>query len=303
MDSPAHFFAIAARGVVRGACTLLLIAASTLALRAADGWTNLLDRDLSQWDTYLSFRHKTDYNGREPVDAGGKRIEPVGYGRNEANVFSVVEKDGRLALRVSGEIYGCLFTKQDFANYRLKLKVKWGELKWDPRQDKLKDSGILYHSVGPAGVDYWRAWMLSQEFQIMEGHMGDYWAIANSAIDIRAFLPEGMMNSVASVRQPFLPFGAQPSVSAFCLRSEDHESAPGEWTELELVCFEDKSVHVVNGRVVMVLRNSRAVTDGRATPLTKGRIQLQSEAAEVFFTDIRIQPIEALPADYAELFR
>jgi hypothetical protein len=53
----------------------------------------------------------------------------------------------------------------------------------------------------------------------------------------------------------------------------------------------------------MVLRNSRFVTDGVATPLTKGKIQLQSEAAEVMFTDIQIQMLEQLPAEFADLFR
>jgi hypothetical protein len=144
--------------------------------------------------------------------------------------------------------------------------------------------------------------MLSQEFQIMEGHMGDYWNIANAAIDIRAFLPEGAMNSVASERQPFLSFGAKPSVGGFCLRSVDHESGPAEWTQLELVCFEGKSLHIVNGHVVMILKNSRFMQAGAAVPLTKGKIQLQSEAAEVFFKDVQITPIDALPKVYAKLF-
>lgn len=133
--------------------------------------------------------------------------------------------------------------------------------------------------------------------------MGDFWPQANSAVDIRAFIPEGAMNSVASERQPFRSFGAKPSISGFCLRSIDHESPVGEWTELELVCFEGQSLHIVNGYVVMVLRNSRFITDGVATPLTKGKIQLQSEAAEVMFTDISIQMIEELPTEFAHLFQ
>ncbi len=279
----------------------MILLALTSTTRAAE-WTDLLDQQLSQWDTYLSFRHDPNYKGREPVDATGKKIQPIGYRKDPAGVFSIFEDQRKLVLRVSGEIYGCLFTKQEYANYRLKLKVKWGSAKWPPRQDKLRDTGILYHSNGPAGVDYWRAWMLSQEFQIMEGHMGDYWCIANAAIDIRAYLPEGSMNSIASETQPYLPFGAQPSLSGFCLRSENHESKPGEWTELELVCFEGKSLHLVNGHVVMVLKNSRSMTADTATPLTKGKIQLQSEASEVFFTDIKIQRIDALPGEYEHLF-
>ncbi|MDX2248941.1 MAG: DUF1080 domain-containing protein [Bacteroidia bacterium] len=266
-------------------------------------WTSLLDKDLSQWEMYLSYRHSTDYNGEIPVDEKGDTLPPIGYNQNISEVFSVIEEKGEPILKISGEIYGCVFTKQEFENYHLKLKVKWGDKKWVPRTDKLKDSGILYHSVGECGKDYWRAWMLSQEFQIMEGHTGDYWNIANSAIDIRAFIPEGIMNPVANETQAFLPVGTGTDISGFCLRSENRESPHGEWTNVELVCFEGKSLHIVNGQVVMVLQNSRYVEDGKSVPLTKGKIQLQSEAAEVYFKDIQLQTLETLPEMYAGYFR
>ena len=266
-------------------------------------WVPLLDKDMSKWEVYLSYRHKEGYNGDLPRHEDGRIVEPIGYNKDLSRVFSMLDEKGEPVLKVSGEIYGSVFTKQEFENYHLKLKVRWGDKKWVPRMAKLKDSGVLYHSIGESGVDYWRAWMLSQEFQVMEGHMGDYWTIANSAIDVRAYIPEGDMNTVASTRQPFLPLGAGTDLSGFCLRSEDRESPAGEWTELELVCFEDKSLHIVNGHVVMVLQNSRYIgSDGQAVPLTRGRLQLQSEAAEVYYKDIKIKRLEALPNKYASYF-
>ncbi|MDQ3289972.1 MAG: DUF1080 domain-containing protein [Bacteroidota bacterium] len=284
---------------------LCLLAATFACLSAfypKNDWENLLDKDLSKWEMYLSYRHKVGYKGQVPVDADGTPIQPIGYNKNISNVFSVVEENGEPVLRVSGEIYGCVFTKQEFQNYHLKLRVKWGENKWEPRTNLLKDSGVLYHSIGESGKDYWRAWMLGQEFQIMEGHMGDYWTIANSAIDIRAYLPEGNMNTVASDNQPFLPLGKGTERSGFCLRSEDREKPHGEWNEIELVCFGDKSLHIVNGQVVMVLQNSRYVENGQPIPLTKGKLQLQSEAAEVFYKDIKIKNLPELPKQYAAYF-
>ena len=140
--------------------------------------------------------------------------------------------------------------------------------------------------------------MFSQEFQIMEGQMGDYWNIATSTIDIRAFLPEGQMNSVASATQPFLPFGSSIHAEGFCMRSADYESPKGQWTELELICYEDKSIHIVNGNVVMILKNSQYNNNGKLLPLRRGKIQLQSEAAEVFFKDILIRTLKRLPSEY-----
>lgn len=265
-------------------------------------WIPLLDKNLNQWDTYLSFKHKNNYQGEMPKDERGKDILPVGYNKNQ-DVFTVVEQNGAPVLKISGEYYGSIITKQEYENYHLKLQVKWGDKKWEPRTEKLKDSGILYHSVGQCGVDYWRSWMLSQELQIMEGHMGDYWSIANSAIDVKAFLPEGdMMNAVASTKQKFVSIGSGTELSGFCMRSADYESNAGEWTTIELICFEGKSLHIVNGNVVMVLQNSRYIENGKAIPLTKGKIQIQSEAAEVFYKDIKIKNITSLPKEYMKFF-
>lgn len=265
-------------------------------------WTNLLDRNLSHWDNYLSFRHKIGYNGEAPKDKDGNLVPPVGFNRPGYDVFTVIEENNEPVLKISGEIYGCVITKEEYSNYHLSLKVKWGDKKWDPRKKLLKDSGILYHSIGPIGEDYWRSWMLSQEFQIMEGHMGDFWSQSNSAIDIKAFIPEGeMMNSVADKSQPFISFG-NGGVSGFCMRSANYENAPGEWNTIDLICFDGKSLHIVNGHVVMILENSRHIEDGKTVPLIKGKIQLQSEAAEVYYKDIRITNLENLPAEYTQYF-
>lgn len=265
-------------------------------------WKNLLDKNLSQWEIYLSYRHKTDYKGQIPINDKGEPIQPIGLNKYTGNVFTIIEENGEPVLRVSGEIYGCIFTRAEYENYHLKAKVKWGLKKWDPRIDKLKDSGILYHSIGKPGADYWRSWMLGQEFQLMEGHMGDYWNIANSAIDVRAFIPEGIMNPVANDKQPFLPIATGTGIDGFCLRGENHESPSGEWTQVELICFEGKSLHIVNGHVVMVLKNSRYVENGKSFPLTKGKIQLQSEAAETFYRDVVISELKSMPKEYVKYY-
>ncbi|GAB3276539.1 DUF1080 domain-containing protein [Larkinella harenae] len=267
----------------------------------SDEWVSLLDPNLTQWESYLSYAHKSDYNGKIPTDASGKPIPPIGYNKDETHVFSVLKDPSGPVLRISGEQYGCLFTRKSYENYHLMLEVKWGEKKHEPRKSKLRDSGILYHSIGEAGVEYWRSWMLSQEFQIMEGHMGDFWCQANSAIDIRSFPSEGIMNRVADEKQPFAPF--KGSGDYYCVRSANFESPAGEWTKLELICFEGKSLHLVNGHVVMVLKDSRYIKpDGQEVAMRQGKIQLQSEAAEVFYRNIRIKPLSAMPKAYAGLF-
>lgn len=279
----------------------IVLLSTLISSRSPDEWTPLLDKDLSLWENYLSYRHKPDYNGKIPTDKAGNPIAPIGLNKDDTKVFSVLDQSGSPVLHVSGEIYGCLFTRKSYKNYHLKLQVKWGQKKYDPRQDKLRDSGILYHSNGPAGAEYFRSWMLSQEFQIMEGHMGDFWCQANSAIDIRSFQSEGVMNRVADHKQPFGTF--KSGSDYYCMRSANYESPAGEWTSLELICYEGKSLHIVNGQVAMVLNNSRYITaDGKEVPMISGQIQLQSEAAEVFYRDIMIKELTAMPKKYADLF-
>lgn len=269
-----------------------------------ENWTSLLDKSLSNWDSYLSYSFKDGYKGEQPVDENGKPIPPIGLNKDKAGVFKVIEENNEPVLKVSGEVYGCVVTKKEYRNYRFRLKVKWGDKKFPPREKLLKDSGIMYHSVGEFGKDYWRSWMLSQEFQVMEGHMGDFWSQQSSSMEIRAYLPEGtMMNPVADESQAFIPLGSGSNYGGFCLRSCNFESKPGEWTTLELVSYEGKSLHIVNGKVVMILQNSRYKKDGEIVPLVQGKIQIQSEAAEVFYKDIEISEIDALPGEYAHYFK
>ncbi|WP_321375612.1 DUF1080 domain-containing protein [uncultured Draconibacterium sp.] len=265
-------------------------------------WESLMDTDLSKWDRYLSYKHKLGYNGDQPKDADGNLIPPIGLNRDGYDVFTVVEDGGEKVLKISGEIYGCLISKKEYDNYHLRLKMKWGDKKFEPRKKLLKDSGILYHSIGEPGAEYWRTWMLSQEFQVMEGHLGDYWSQITSAIDIRAYLPEYIMNPVADAGQPFLPMGQNEEIQGFCLRSGNYENAPGEWNTLELICYDGNSLHIVNGQVVMVLRNSRYIKEDETLPLDNGKIQIQSEAAEVYYKDIEIRELDEMPEDFARYY-
>lgn len=266
-------------------------------------WEELIDGSLSKWDNYLSYQHQPGYNGTQPKNKQGELIDPIGFNNPFYNVFSTFQEEDDIIIRVSGEYYGCLITKNDYKNYHFQLKYKWGEKTWAYRKNLLKDSGILYHSVGPNGAEYWRSWMLSQEFQIMEGHTGDYWSQATSAIDIRAYKPESNLDPLAHKSQDYIPISMDSPFKNYCLRSGNYERAYDEWNTLDLYCLEGKSLHVVNGEVVMILKNSRFTDkNGNIVPLIQGKIQLQSEGAELFFKDIKIRKIDSLSQDQKTLF-
>ena len=271
----------------------------------AESWQPLLDAGLSEWRTYLGFPNaETGVSGLKRAE-DGKYLEPVGYDRDEWGVFSVSTDTGEPVLRVSGEIYGGIFTRQDFADYHLRLQVKWGTKKWPPREDLPLDTGILYHGTGEHGVDYWRSWPLSQEFQIVEqgvdGLTGDWWKIAHSQIDIRCAQQGTDGPYRYDVKAPRQTFGGNDGPIT-CGASHNNEKPSGEWNTLELITYQGKSLHIVNGEVVMALSGSVYPTETGVEPLTKGQIVLQSEAGEAYFRRIEWQPVSAIPEAYRTYF-
>jgi hypothetical protein len=59
-------------------------------------------------------------------------------------------------------------------------------------------------------------------------------------------------------------------------------------------------VHAFNGIPTLVLRNARREVEGKIVPLRKGKIQIQSEWAEVFYRQIEIRPAREFPEAYRE---
>lgn len=264
--------------------TLVSLAFTKPALFKAK-WTQLYNgKDLAGWDTYIG----------PPLDDAGKMINntPVGLNTDPKNVFSVVDHNNEKVIRISGESWGGISTKKEFENFHFQLKFKWGLLKWGQKKDKKRDSGLLYFAVGRHGADY-GAWMRSQEFQIEEGNSGDYWGVAGALEDIPSV--KNADNYVYDAAGEMLTFSATSKTGRHSVKRGDAENPTGEWNTLDLYCYKGTSVHVINGKVMMVLYNSRQLDNGQETPLTKGKIQIQSEGAEVFYKDIKISPIEMIP--------
>ncbi|MEP7372752.1 MAG: DUF1080 domain-containing protein [Chitinophagaceae bacterium] len=251
-------------------------------------WIKLFNgKDLGGWDTYL---------GPPLDDAGKKLIEiPVGLNNDPNHVFTVVKDGTEKVIHISGQGWGGISTKKEYDNFHLQLQFKWGSLSWGSKKGQKKDSGLLYFAVGKHGADY-GAWMRSQEFQIQEGDCGDYWGVAGAVQDIKA-IKKSDKDYVYDPGGELYTFSEASSTGRHCIKNPDAEKPSGEWNTVELYCHGDTSVHIVNGKVVMVLYNSRQMDNGQASPLTKGKLQIQSEGAEVFYKDIKLRSIDAIPAE------
>ncbi len=250
-------------------------------------WEQLFNKkDLSGWDTYIG--PDLNDNGK-PING-----QPIGLNNDPRHVFTVVKMNGENVIRISGENWGAISTIKEYKNYHLQLEFKWGVLSWGQKKNKKKDSGLLYHSVGKYGADYF-AWMRSQEFQIEEGNCGDYWGVAGGMADIPA-IKKSDSEYVYDPHAGLITFREGGKQGRRCIKSADAEHPTGEWNTLDLYCYGDTSIHVINGRLMMILYHERQMDNGQELPLTKGKIQIQSEGAEVFYRHIQIQAIEQLPA-------
>jgi len=260
----------------------------TGSFRAKEKWISLFNgKDLSGWDTYIG----------PPLDDAGKKLTdiPVGLNNDPNHVFTVVDDGGEKLIRISGESWGGISTKKEYQNFHVQLMFKWGSLRWGQKKNKKKDSGLLYFAVGDHGADY-GAWMRSQEFQVEETNTGDYWGVAGGMEDIPA-VKRSDSEYVYNPSGQLYTFSADSKVGRHCIKNPDAENPSGEWNTIDLYCHGDTSIHVVNEKVVMVLYHSKQLENGKAIPLAKGKLQIQSEGAEVFYKNIRIQNISKIPVE------
>ena len=275
----------------------------TTALDAENDWQSLWNgRDLSEWSTWLQKPAPTSEVPGMPRGADGKYTEAIGLNRDPLKVFTVVTESGRPAIRISGEVFGELRSHVTLRNYRLRLQFKWGKLKWPPRQqaDTPRDSGLLYHVHAEPGVDG-RTWPRSIDLQIQEHDVGDLYAI-NSEIAVRCTARMVGDHTVYAYdpKGDFKVFSQVPGKEGRCIKHPDHENPGGEWNTVELVCFGEDSIHIVNGQVVMRLHAPRRIDGPTPLPVTAGPVILQSEGAEVFYRDIAWLPVTGVPPEFAE---
>lgn len=283
------------------AVLVLALACLTASTAAETNWVQLFNgRNLDNWDRWLGPKSSGYLDPKTTAEP------PLGLNHDPLGVFTVVGKDGAPAIRVSGQVFGALTTREEFGNCHIRVEYKWGEKKWPPRgQPKhYRDTGILYWCVGEQGAASY-AWMRSVECNIMERGVGQWWAVAGTHVDI-----EG--RKVVLEQEPGVPYrgespgeacilwqpgGPQFTTSEGITSPLDPERAGG-WNVCEVIAWGNVGLHLLNGEVVLVVTNPRFEEAGREVALTRGKIQLQSEGAEVFFRKAEVRRIDEIPGPF-----
>jgi hypothetical protein len=244
-------------------------------------WQNLYNQtDLDGWETYIG--------------AQAKGESPIGLNNDYLKLFTIVDEDNAKLIRISGEVNAALTYKEEvFENYHLQAEFKYGDEK-----TKTFNSGILYHSYGEYGKGL-GVWMNSHELQLMTGQVGGSYRMGNTYCEIPTQINEKNKATYA-VDGEMNVFAPKAQYGKYCSMSPDAENAFGEWNVVDLYCLGQTSVHVVNGTVVCVNNNSQKVlADGSKEPLSKGKIQIQSEGGELFLKSVRVKPLERFPEQFA----
>ncbi len=265
-----------------------LIAAVATA-RAGEVQALFNGKDFSGWETWLAIPPPTSEVPGMTRDEKGNYTKPLGLNNDPLGVFKVAQIDGTPVIHVSGEGFGSLTTLAAYSNYHLRLQFKFGKFKLGA-QDRPRGGGFLYHAFGNHGENGGR-WMNTHQFQIEEGTCGDYVGVGKVLVDAR-MTPAGDKRRVFDPAGDTFTFRGSVREAAKCSRGAGQEAAFGEWNTLEIYCVGTDIVQVLNGSVTVRLENSRKEN---GEPLSEGRIAIQVEGAELFFRDITLEPISALP--------
>ncbi|PTY08295.1 DUF1080 domain-containing protein [Opitutaceae bacterium EW11] len=258
---------------------------------AAETWTPLFNgKDFTGWETYLAAP-------AAPAGPGARPPQPIGVNKDPHGAFSVVQVDGTPAIRIAGDIPGGIATLSSYSNYHLRLQFRWGARRTDAKPSQLANSGLLFHGHGRHGEGNGR-WLPSHQFQIQPGNCGDYIAMGDSAALIPAQAVEAKKRVFAPGAEPILFSNTPPDVPR-CGKAGGMERPSGEWNTIELYCYGDRFLQVVNGVPVLEGRSRMRAPSGSAEPLDAGRLELQAEGWEIFFRDVEIAPLTAWPEELA----
>jgi hypothetical protein len=243
--------------------------------QAKERWVSLFNgRDLSGWYTFLQ-KHGKD---RDP------------------DHVIVIEDDTihlyKDAPEKSQVVMGYICTEKEYENYHLRFQYRWGTKKFEPRYALKRDAGLYYHLNGPDAV-----WPRGLQFQIEQTNVGDLITLFGFTLDTWID-PKTRSDAQATFQDP--EKGGQPRVLggkgiAYQKRLAGEHEIDG-WNTIEVIAKGDTTVHILNGKVVNRGQNVR-FTDlekpgATPQPVTRGRIALEIEAAEIFFRKVDIWELE-----------
>ncbi|MEX0701674.1 MAG: DUF1080 domain-containing protein [Planctomycetales bacterium] len=233
------------------------------------------------------------FNGKDFTGLVGW-LSKTGY-EDPTNAYTVV--DG--TIRMSGEGVGFVRTDKKYKNYHLSVEFKWGQGRTNTSK-YVRNSGVLLHGSGIDGGTGNKAWMASIEIQLAQGCEGDIIVIGGADKDGGriASSATGKMVLGPDKKLRWSPEGVETRSGGKQLwwskhqvgfqelldtRGENDVASPyGEWTKVDLICWEDTVTVKINGQTVNQVYDVKP---------SSGYILLENEQYEIFFRNFEIKPV------------
>jgi hypothetical protein len=185
-------------------------------------------------------------------------------------------------------VMGYIGTRKEYGDYHLRFQYRWGEKKFEPRYKLKRDAGLYYHILGPDAV-----WPRALQFQVEQTNVADLIALHGFQLDTTV--------DPKTRNEPMPTFlaaedGGTPRVlGGKGIAYQKHLAGDHEiegWNTAEIIARADTTTHLLNGKVLNRGKNVRLVDpekNGEPRPITRGRIALEIEAAEIFFRNVEIK--------------
>ncbi len=253
---------------------------TSMSAPGSDGWVSLLNgHSLDGWYTML---------------------EKSGKGVAEQKKMVVIEQ-GMLHImgnEIGQDIAepGYISTLQEYENVHIRVEYKWGVKRFSPRSMAKRDNGILYGLVGPDKV-----WPRCAECQIEENDVGDAYLVDGirgiqsehgNGIFGQGLEPSGWSQSYLDAQKKRNTPVREP-VGGRMIKDGDFENL-NDWNLVEVIWQGDRAAHIVNGRTVNVitsLQQPNPQNPGEYIPLSKGKIAIEIEFAEIWFRRIEVKSL------------
>jgi len=159
---------------------------------------------------------------------------------------------------------GHLLTDKEYENYRLEVEYRFA--------GEPGNCGVLVHASGSRNL--YQMFPKSIEVQMMHENAGDFWCIVQ---DIQ--VPD-----MEARRGPKENWGITEGKGRRILNLTDGSEKPlGEWNRMVIECKAD---------TITVWLNGDLVNQGYEATVTKGKIALQAEGAEVEFRKVELLPLK-----------
>ncbi|REJ87891.1 MAG: DUF1080 domain-containing protein [Planctomycetota bacterium] len=244
--------------------------------KTADGFTRIFNgKNLDGWYTFLQ-QHGHDKDPDKIIT-----ITDEGY----IHLYKHATDGDRVVM-------GYIGTNEEYSHYHFRVQYKWLDKKFAPRHKLLRDAGIYYHKVGRDFV-----WPRAMQYQVERTNIGDIVTVGHLRYETWVDpetkdekKPTFMLREDGGVEKTW---GHKAGITHLAHRGQWEVDG---WNQIDLIVRGDRAEHWLNGRLVAKCKNMRqpktADTNGEYEPLTKGKILLEIEAAEMYFRNVEIKLLD-----------